>query len=41
MPVPIESLAATTLATLAVQTSLTTGAPVRLAPAHAPNGVPA
>jgi len=30
MPVPVESLVATTLATLAVHTSLTTGAPVRI-----------
>ncbi len=30
MPVPVDSLVATTLATLAVQTSLNTGAPVRL-----------
>jgi predicted dehydrogenase len=30
MPVPVDSLVATTLATLAVQTSLSTGAPVRL-----------
>lgn len=30
MPVPFESLAATTLATLAVETSLNTGAPVRI-----------
>ncbi|HEY7596041.1 MAG TPA: bi-domain-containing oxidoreductase [Actinophytocola sp.] len=44
MPVPVDSLVATTLATLAVQTSLNTGAPVRLAlPARAPvpNGAPA
>ncbi|HEY0450375.1 bi-domain-containing oxidoreductase [Actinophytocola sp.] len=48
MPVPVDSLVATTLATLAVQTSLNTGAPVRLElPAAAPatngsasNGVP-
>ena len=42
MPVPIDSLVATTRATLAVHTSLTTGAPVRLdAPAvivPSPNG---
>jgi predicted dehydrogenase len=30
MPVPVESLAATTLATLAVETSLGAGAPVRI-----------
>ncbi|MEV5298768.1 bi-domain-containing oxidoreductase [Amycolatopsis methanolica] len=30
MPVPLESLVATTLATLAVQTSLATGAPVKI-----------
>jgi predicted dehydrogenase/threonine dehydrogenase-like Zn-dependent dehydrogenase len=30
MPVPVESLVATTLATLAAHTSLTTGAPVRI-----------
>ncbi|HWM03590.1 MAG TPA: Gfo/Idh/MocA family oxidoreductase, partial [Actinophytocola sp.] len=41
MPVPVDSLVATTLATLAVQTSLNTGAPVRLelpATAHDKNG---
>jgi len=41
MPVPLDSLVATTLATLAVRTSLTTGAPVRLelpARTPAPNG---
>jgi len=32
MPVPFESLAATTLATLAVETSLNTGVPVRIEP---------
>lgn len=36
LPVPVDSLVATTLATLAVRTSLNTGAPVRLElPAHA------
>ncbi|MPZ79813.1 MAG: zinc-binding dehydrogenase [Actinophytocola sp.] len=43
MPVPVDSLVATTLATLAVRTSLTTGAPVRLAlpsAAPVPNGAP-
>ncbi|PRX45636.1 putative dehydrogenase [Prauserella shujinwangii] len=35
MPVPVGSLAATTLATLAVHTSLSTGVPVRLDPAGA------
>jgi predicted dehydrogenase len=51
MPVRVDSLVATTLATLAVQTSLSTGAPVRLElpartpaadrAAPAPNGAPA
>ncbi|WP_199431068.1 bi-domain-containing oxidoreductase [Qaidamihabitans albus] len=42
MPVPLGSLAATTLATLAVHTSLGTGAPVRLdvAPTASPNRTP-
>ncbi|MGH3517717.1 MAG: oxidoreductase, partial [Haloechinothrix sp.] len=44
MPVPIESLVATTLATLAVHTSLATGAPIRLevptATAPSPSGMP-
>lgn len=38
MPIPVASLAATTLATLAVETSLGTGAPVRLSTSV--NGVP-
>ncbi|SFA98044.1 Predicted dehydrogenase [Amycolatopsis marina] len=42
MPVPVASLARTTLATLAVRTSLATGAPVRLdAPSVAAPTVPA
>lgn len=43
MPVPVDSLVATTLATLAVRTSLNTGAPVRLELPNAapvPNGSP-
>ncbi|MGH3876909.1 MAG: bi-domain-containing oxidoreductase [Actinophytocola sp.] len=44
MPVPVDSLVATTLATLAVQTSLNAGTPVRLersARTPATNGTPA
>jgi predicted dehydrogenase len=40
MPVPIESLAATTLATVAVDTSLGSGAPVRLEATARPHEVP-
>jgi predicted dehydrogenase/threonine dehydrogenase-like Zn-dependent dehydrogenase len=41
MPVPVGSLAATTLATLAAHTSLTTGGPVQLDPPLAAGPVPA